>query len=195
MAIATSSITGEKTTSAAAGDEQIEAAFDEAAPSLQRRFGQVDRRQAVEVFDARAQHHELQQIGHDVDGDDAAHEPVEQRHHRLRRRVRQRDEDVIDLLFVDDALGLVDRAEAFQPVELRLVAVAEIADDAEAELAMRVHPLDDRAGQLAASGDEHAIEVFPGAMAPLRRSRERAARPRMTKTIAQTRKIASVARE
>ena len=67
-----------------------------------------------------------------------------------------------------DRFGIADRAEAGEIRELAVVAVAEIADDAEPELiAMRVHPLEHRARQLAVAGDQHAVEVLARAMAPL----------------------------
>ena len=53
-------------------DGEIEAALNEPAPAFQRRLRQIDRRQTIDVLDARAQHHELQKIGHDVNRNDAA---------------------------------------------------------------------------------------------------------------------------
>src|SRR5205823_1594959 len=41
-----------------------------------------------------------------------------------------------------------------------LLAVAEVANEREAELAMPAHALDHRTRQLTAPGDEHAIEPF-----------------------------------
>ena len=61
-----------------AGHHQIESPLHEAAPSLQRSFRQVDRRQPVDILDARAEHHELQQIGNDVNRNETAHQAFEQ---------------------------------------------------------------------------------------------------------------------
>src|SRR5947207_6089289 len=57
-------------------DDEIERALDETAPALERRLGEIDRWQPVDVFDTRSQNHELQEIGDDVDRDDAAHEAI-----------------------------------------------------------------------------------------------------------------------
>src|ERR1700674_1570687 len=74
---------------------------------------------------------------------------------------------MIDRSLFDHALDVIDAAETFERLQMRVVPVAQIADDAEAQLTMRSHPLDDRASQLAASSDEDAVEILPPAMAPL----------------------------
>src|SRR3989442_1575034 len=74
---------------------------------------------------------------------------------------------MIDRSLLDDALDVIDAAQTFERLEMGVVPVAQIADDPEAQLTMRSHPLDDRASQLAASSDKDAIEILPRAMTPL----------------------------
>src|SRR2546428_14085866 len=74
---------------------------------------------------------------------------------------------MIDRLLLDHALGVVNRSETFEIREQIVSAIAEIADDAESELGVRAHALDDRPRQLAVSGDQHAIEALSGAMTAL----------------------------
>src|SRR6266508_3079321 len=145
---------------------EIEAALDEAAPAFQRRLGEIDRRQAVDVLDARAQHHELQQVGNDVNGDDASCQPLEQ---RLRCAVRQRDENVVDRLLFDHSLYIFDPPETFEMLEPDVV-ILQVADNVEPQLAVQAHALDDRAGEFAVAGDQHAIEVSSRAMPQVHRS-------------------------
>src|SRR5207237_10327694 len=116
---------------------------------------------AGDVLDARAQHHELQKIGNDMNRYDAARQPLEE---RLRRAVGQRNEDVIDILLLDDALHVLDRAEAFEVLEREVVAVSQIPGDVKSELAMRSHPLHHRARKLAAAGDDDAVDVLARAV-------------------------------
>jgi hypothetical protein len=77
-------------------------------------------------------------------------------------------------------LGIADRAETRQLADRPVVAVLQIADDAEAELiAMLLHPLEHRPRQVAVAGDEHAIEVLARAMTPFDdRTNQRAAEDR-----------------
>src|SRR5438552_11855408 len=79
----------------------------------------------------------------------------------------QGDKDVINRSLFYDSLDIVHTSQTFQRLEAGLVAVSQITDDAKAELAMRSHPLHDRASQLATSSDENSIEIFPGAVPSL----------------------------
>ena len=81
--------------------------------------------------------------------------------------MRQSHENVIDRLLLDHPLGVIETPEAFQILQKIVAAVAQIAGDAEAELVVRAHALDDRTGQLAVSRDQDAIETLPRSMAPL----------------------------
>ena len=142
------------------GDGQIESSFGDPVPSLQRCLGEIDRRQPVEIFHARAHGHELQQIGNDMDGYGLTHERVEQNHHGQGRGVWKGHEDVLDGVGLDDLRSFFDRSQAREARDASFFTVTKVADDAEAELAMTVHPLDQSAGQLAIAGDQDAIEVF-----------------------------------
>src|SRR5476649_2118663 len=81
--------------------------------------------------------------------------------------MRKGYKDVLDFVGVDDLRGLLDRPETGEARDAAFFPVAKIADDAEAELAMAVHPLDERAGQLAIACDQDAIEVLARRMQTL----------------------------
>src|SRR5687768_12639005 len=99
---------------------------------------------------------------------DAPGQPIQKTHHRLRRGMRQGHEDVVDLVSLHYRFRFAHRAQAFETGESRVIAVAQIPDDTEAELiAMLFHALQDGPGEIAIAGDEHAIEILAGAMATL----------------------------
>ena len=84
--------------SANGGNDDIECALDERADALQRHVVQVDHRHAVEIFEARTQRDELQQVRHDLDVHAFAAgrlDQVEQLHVLFER---QRDVEVVDFL-------------------------------------------------------------------------------------------------
>src|SRR5687767_4533411 len=84
--------------------------------------------------------------------------------------MRQRHEDVIDVVRSHDLFRLLDRAETWQIRKMPRFTIPEIANDAEPELvAMQAHTLEDYPLQLAVSRDQYPVEIFPGAMPLLHR--------------------------
>ena len=74
----------------------VDAALEEAVEAAQRHVVQADDRNAVEIFEPRAQGDELQQVGNDVDFDRFPVGRLDDAEHLDVLFERQRDVDVID---------------------------------------------------------------------------------------------------
>ena len=133
---------------------------------------QADDRHAVEVFEARAQRDELEEVRDDVDVDAFAARFLDEPEHLDVLFERERDVEVIDTLLADDLAALGERAEQRQPAVADVVAggaIVEKADDLEAELAVFEQLVGDQPAEVACAGDQHALQPDAGAPSPLER--------------------------
>ena len=79
-------------------DRDVDRALQDAVEAAQRHVVQADDRNAVEVFEPRAQRDELQQVRDDVDVDPFAVRGLDEAEHLDVLFERQRDVDVVDPL-------------------------------------------------------------------------------------------------
>ena len=155
--------------------------LDDRVEPLQRNVVDVDDRNAVEIFEARAQREELHQVGHDLDVDHLAARALDQVEHLHVLVERQRHIQVIDVLLPDDLGRVGQRAEQRQAAIAEVIAAGAIVDEADdliAELAVLKDLLGDDAAEVAGAGNQDALQadarLSSAARAP--RGRARASR-------------------
>src|SRR5262245_15919538 len=154
----------------ARGNRDVDAALDEGVEALQRHVVDVDDRQAVELFESRAQRDYLQQVGHHLDVHELAARAFDEPQHLDVLLGRQRNVQLIDTLACRDFGGVVDSAKQRQPAVSEVIArglVIHEADDLIAQLAVLEDLVRDQASQFARSGDEDALQADARAPAPL----------------------------
>ena len=146
----------------AAESADVDGPLQHAVEAAQRDVVDVDDRDAVELFEARAQRDHLDEVGHHLDLDDLAVGALDERHHLHVLVERQRDVELIDALALQDVAGLGERAEQRQAAIAEVIAAGLVVDEADhlvAELAVLEQLVDDHAAQLAGAGDQHALEA------------------------------------
>ena len=151
-------------------EHDVEAALDPGVDALERHVVHVDDRQAVEIFEPRAQGDELQDVGDDLDVDALAIRDLHEVEELGVLFERQRDVQVIDALAMRDLGHLRERAQQRQAAIPDVIAVGSIvheADDLISELAVLQHAIGDHAAEVAHAGDQNAFQPDAGSPAPL----------------------------
>ena len=130
----------------------------------------VDDRNAVEIFEARAQREELHEVGNHLHVDHFAARALDEVEHLHVLVERQRHVQVIDVLLPDDFGRIGQRAEQRQAAIAEVIAARAIVDKSDhliAELAVLENLLGDDAAEVAGAGNQDALQADAGFPAPL----------------------------
>ncbi len=142
--------------------ENVEGAFDDLIPPLERDLGEIDQRQPIEILDTGTHDVVLKNVGHDLDIDQQLTGPPHELHRPVVGRQRQGDHHLIDPFIGDDLFQVAGGAEHRHALNVPLLPagiVIEKADDRKAVLPVQLQTLDNLSSEIAGTDHQHPLEI------------------------------------
>ena len=141
-------------------DGDVEGALLHSRPAHERTVAQADDRQPVDLFHAAAHRQHVEEIGHDAHADELVVEIGEDLLEQRRFVARQRNHDLVDTMFAQDALQLSVAADHGNATGHRSAGrTRQHAEHAQAGLGTRAKTLDETLHQIAGTDAEHVALV------------------------------------